>query len=220
MPAHLTRPPGRLAPHHPCALTLTREIPESLDTYYYGLMVEKYPELEAATTQMLPEGTESENTGVGGGDEEGGAAAAAADAKKRATVTAESQERNAALCGHQAKKKKKQKKDIEDATKIAMSTAKEELGLGGLGAVLSGTPSAPTYADAPTSFYDTIEGCETRAKKAEFATKLRDERESLKDKIEKEEAKGARRSDEDLEEMEERLKNVRAWLKKDASAPI
>ncbi|CAB1101411.1 unnamed protein product [Ectocarpus sp. CCAP 1310/34] len=58
------RPPS---PHDYPALTALRNTPGSLDTYYYGLMCEKYPGIEQASCQMLPEGTESENTGVGGG---------------------------------------------------------------------------------------------------------------------------------------------------------
>lgn len=162
-------------PHHYRALTVIREKSENLDTYYYGLMVEKYPEIEQATTQMLPDGTERENTGVGeGAGEGGGAEAAAADARRRASAKADARERNSALSGH-GKKKKKADKDIENATKVAMTTAKAELGLGAGLESLMGASSGPKFTDAPTSFYDTIEGCETRAKKLELISKLRKE---------------------------------------------
>ncbi|CBJ33023.1 expressed unknown protein [Ectocarpus siliculosus] len=71
MPKHLmiqartssTRPPST---HDHPALTALRHTPGSLDTYYYGLMCEKYPGIEQASSQMLPEGMETETRGWGG----------------------------------------------------------------------------------------------------------------------------------------------------------
>ncbi|CAB1104271.1 unnamed protein product [Ectocarpus sp. CCAP 1310/34] len=181
------RPPSH---HDYPALTALRNTPGSLDTYYYGLMCERYPGIEQASSQMLPEGTENENTGVGGvADEPTGAEGAAADASRRAGAKWDSTERDATL-GVQEKKKKKEK-EIEDAAKVVASAATEELGLGAGLASLLGMPSSPKYSDAPTSFYDTIEGCETRNKKLEYSARLRQTLADIKEDIRKEKARGS-----------------------------
>lgn len=178
-------------------------------------MCEKYPGIEQASSQMLPEGTESENTGVGGvADGPRGAEGAAADASRRAGAKRDSRERNATL-GGQEKKKKKKDKEIENEAKIAASAATKELGLGAGLASLLGTPSSPKYSDAPTSFYDTIEGCETRNKKLEYSARLRQSLADIKEDIRKEKALGDAADLEDIQIMEAELKKVRAALKEE-----
>ncbi|CAB1098193.1 unnamed protein product [Ectocarpus sp. CCAP 1310/34] len=188
-----------------------------LDTYYYGLMVTQYPEIEQATTQMLPDGTERENTGVGGAaGGEGGPDAAAADARRRTEAKAGAKERSVDL-SKEKKKKQKQEKDIEHVTRVAMTAAKDTLGLGaGIGSLLdmSSGPSGLKFDDAPTSFFDTIEGCDTKAKKLELSSLLRKELQDIKASIRKEKALGSEADPEDLELMELEANRVRVALRK------
>ena len=107
-------------------------------------------------------------------------------------------ERNATLRA-QHKKNKKQDKEIQNPVKVSATAAKEELGLGaGLGSMLA-VSSGPKYADAPTSSYDTIERCETRAKKLDYSAKLRTSLHDLKARIRQEEALGSESDPGDLE---------------------
>ncbi|CAB1109878.1 unnamed protein product [Ectocarpus sp. CCAP 1310/34] len=161
---------------------------ESLDTYYFGLTAEKCPDILAVCDQMLPDGTARESTGVEtAGDGHSGAQGASADASKRKVAKVESRERNVGVSGHQ-KKKKKQDAQIENTAKVAISAVKGELGLD----ALFGTSSAPTYADAPTSFYGTKEG--------------------------KEKELGSDADEEDLQLLRDRATTVRAQIRKETAA--
>ncbi|CAB1108540.1 unnamed protein product [Ectocarpus sp. CCAP 1310/34] len=84
-----------------------------------------------------------------------------------------------------------------------MSAVKGELGLDGL----FGTSSAPTYPDAPTSFYDTKEGLENKAAKLEYIAILRKELQEIKDSDE-----------EDLQLLRDRATTVRAQIRKETAA--
>ncbi|CAB1111180.1 unnamed protein product [Ectocarpus sp. CCAP 1310/34] len=189
-----TSSPRRPSPHDYLALTALRNTPGSLDTYYYGLMCEKYPGIEQASS----------------------AERAAADASRRVGAKRDSTERNATL-GVQEKKKKKKENEIEDAAKVAASAATEELGLGAGLASLLGMPSTPKYSDPPTSIYDTIEGCETRNKKLEYSARLRQTLADIKEDTRKEKALGDAADLEDIQIMEAELKKVRAALKKEVA---
>ncbi|CAB1115945.1 unnamed protein product [Ectocarpus sp. CCAP 1310/34] len=187
---------------------------ESLDTYYFGLTAEKCPDILAVCDQMLPDGTARESTGVEtGGDGHSGAQGTSADVSKRKVAKVESRERNVGVSGHQ-KKKKKQDAQIENTAKVAMSAVKGELGLD----ALFGTSSAPTYADAPTSFYDTKEGLENKAAKLEYIAKLRKELQEIKEDIRKEKELGSDADEEDLQLLRDRATTVRAQIRKETAA--
>ena len=82
-----------------------------------------------------------------------------------------------------------------------------------MGSLLAVSPG-PKYADAPTSFYDTIEGCDTRAKKLDYSAKLCTSLHDLKARLKHEKDLGSEADPEDLELMEAELKKVRAALRK------
>eukprot|EP00903_Cladosiphon_okamuranus_P005773 g5721.t1 len=181
----------------------------SLDTYYFGLTAEKCPDILAVCDQMLPEGTARENTGVGSaGDGETGTRGAAADAAKRRATKAQSKERNSSISGLE-KKKKRQEEHIEKTAKVALSAVKGELGL----EALFGGSSSHTYADAPTSFYDTKEGCESKAAKLDYQAKLRKELSAIKADIAREKELGEAGDHEDLDILQRQADSVRAQLK-------
>ncbi|CAB1103508.1 unnamed protein product [Ectocarpus sp. CCAP 1310/34] len=164
---------------------------ESLDTYYFGLTAEKCPDILAVCDQMLPDGTARESTGVEtAGDGHSGAQGASADASKRKDA------------------------QIENTAKVAMSAVNGELGLD----ALFGTSSAPTYADAPTSFYDTKEGLENKTAKLEYIAKLRKELQEIKEDIRKEKELGSDADEEDLQLLRDRATTVRAQIKKETAA--
>ncbi|CAB1105741.1 unnamed protein product [Ectocarpus sp. CCAP 1310/34] len=187
---------------------------ERLDTYYFWLTAEKCPDILAVCDQMLPDGTARESTGVEtAGDGHSGAQGASADASKRKVAKVESRERNVGVSGHQ-EKKKKQDAQIENTAKVAMSAVKGELGLD----ALFGTSSAPTYADAPTSFYDTKEGLENKTAKLEYIAKLRKELQEIKEDIRKEKELGSDADEEDLQLLRDWATTVRAQIRKETAA--
>eukprot|EP00752_Nemacystus_decipiens_P012554 g11118.t1 len=174
---------------------------ENLDTYYFGLTAEKCPDILAVCSQMLPDGTERENTGVGrAGDGKSGAEGASADAAKRKDAKVESK-RNAAIGGIQQKKQKKQEAQIENTARAAIAAVKAGLSLNGL----LGGSSAPTYADAPTSFYDTKGGCESKAAELDYSSKLRAELKAIKNDIKNEKDLGSDADEEDLKLLRDRV---------------
>ncbi|CAB1106554.1 unnamed protein product [Ectocarpus sp. CCAP 1310/34] len=85
---------------------------------------------------------------------------------------------------------------------------------GGLG-VAAGDAFKSQYSDAPTSFYDTIEGCETKNNKLEYSARLRQSLADFKADIRKEKALGDAADLEDIQIKETELKKVRAALKKE-----
>ncbi|CAB1104479.1 unnamed protein product [Ectocarpus sp. CCAP 1310/34] len=184
---------------------------ESLDTYYFGLTTDKCPDILAVCDQMLPDGTASENTGVErAGDKKSGTDGAAADAGKRKAAKVESKERNAAVSGRD-KKQKRQADMIASTAKAAMETMLPTLGLG--------TSSGPAYTDAPTSYYETKDGIESKAAKTDLRTKLRKELKEIKEDIRVEEARGDAANKEDLELLRMQHSSVRAQLFELLSTP-
>ncbi|CAB1118890.1 unnamed protein product [Ectocarpus sp. CCAP 1310/34] len=187
---------------------------ESLDTYYFGLTAEKCPDILTVCDQMLPDGTARESTGVEtAGEGHSGAQGASADTSKRKVAKVESRERNVGVSGHQ-KKKRKQDAQIENTAKVAMSAVKGELGLD----ALFGTSSAPTYAGAPTSFYDTKEGLENKTTKLEHIAKLRKELQEIKKDIKKEKELGSDADEEDVQLLRDRATTFRAQITKETVA--
>lgn len=191
-----------------------------MDVYYFGEMMEKHPEVLAACNQMLPDDVQTEDSGVGrAGEDGGGAKGAAADAVKRAAAAADAKARNAHLAPA-GKKRKKREKDVEDATKAAMGAMKKELVGGGGFAALFGEPAAASMTDAPTSWYDTKEGIESRAAKLDLSEQLFNKLKDLKNKIKEEKEKGPDADEECLAFMQQQLARVRKAMAADAAADI
>jgi len=116
--------------------------------YYFGEMMTEHPRVLAACDQMLPEDTQTEDSGVGRGSEGGGVKGAAADAAARAAAKAAAKTRNAAL-GNDDKKLKRTEKNLTTAAKVAMGAVKDEFKKGdGFGAWF-GAPAGPALAGAP-----------------------------------------------------------------------
>lgn len=196
-------------------------IADSNEVYYYGEIVRMHPEIKNVCSQLLPDGVQRENTGVGGGEaSEGGAKAAAADAERRNATKRTAREANGHLENNE-KKAKKQETEMKKAAAITFNTVTEGLGLGGggLGALFnSGAAPAPALNDAPASWYDTKEGVESRAAKLEFSNKLLDALENAEKRLEEAKEKGS--SPRLIDALERKVAKIGKALEKDADEDI